>query len=100
MKQNTFLMKTDFLENLIYDGFENGPRTVMGQQGAYQRHHVANAAHGSFDVITKTLTDAVPEGAQIVLVNPIFYPDFIHGNQIAPALNVFATDIKVLGGKN
>ena len=23
MKQNTFLMKTDFLENLIYDGFEN-----------------------------------------------------------------------------
>ena len=60
MKQNTFLMKTDFLENLIYDGFENGPRTVMGQQGAYQRHHVANAAHGSFDVITKTLTDAVP----------------------------------------
>ena len=37
MKQNTFLMKTDFLENLIYDGFENGPRTVMGQQGAYQR---------------------------------------------------------------
>ena len=102
MKQNTFTMKDNYLTDVIYDGLstDRAPKTVFGNQGSYQRHLVADAKNGSYMVITKNLQGVIPVGSVVRIINPIFNPDFIHGNQIAPALNVYAENIEIVGGTN
>ena len=102
MKQNTFAMKDNYLTDVIYDGLstDRPPKTVFGTQGNYQRHLVADAKNGSYMVITKALKQPIPVGSAVKIINPIFNPDFIHGMTIAPALNVFAQDIEIVGGTN
>ncbi|GAB2021126.1 hypothetical protein RyT2_01990 [Pseudolactococcus yaeyamensis] len=102
MKHELFKMKDNYLKDVIYDGLSTDrvPKTVFGNQGSYQRHLLADAKNGSYMVITKNLKQPIPVGSVVKIINPIFNPEFIHGMSIAPALNVYAENIEIVGGTN
>lgn len=101
IKREFLKIKPEELGKVFYVGLEQrSPRTVDGKAGAFQRHLVMSDKHGFFNVVTPALSSAIDEDSEVIIENPLFYPDYINGRDIAPAYNVLASKIEIVkGGK-
>lgn len=98
MNINTLKLDNTFIGQAFYEKLGNAPRQVAGEAGQFQRHVVSNEKHGVFHIITPVLpnvfkTDDVVE----ISGEAIFYEDVsLNGRNVAPALNVRATGLKLV----
>ena len=95
MIEKTIKLKPEFVGTAFYEKLEKGPNQVFGERGSYQRHLVVNEGHLKFSVITPASSDVIPEDAEVEIINPVFYPDYINGRNMNPYLNVFADKLVV-----
>ena len=96
MKLETIKLKKEFVGRAWYESLGQSPSSVFGQRGQYQRHIVSSEAHGQFHVITPASSEVIPYDAEIEIVNPVFYSDYLNGRNVQPAFNVYAEKIVVV----
>lgn len=99
MKLETLKLNSDFVGQAYYEGQGDAPAVVNGQRGQYVRHILNNERHGQFHVVTLASAEVFPHDALVEIIEPLFFEDYVNGRNVAPAVNVFAKGLKVVGGQ-
>lgn len=98
MKLETLKLNPDFVGQAYYEGQGTAPTVVNGQRGQFARHILNNERHGQFHVITPASAEVIPHDVLVEIIEPLFYEDYVNGRNVAPAINVLAKGLKVVGG--
>ena len=85
-----------------YETLGQAPNQVNTVSGTFQRHIVNNGKDGVFHVITPALPHTFDYDEEVELSGDAFFFEDTswNGRDVSPARNIFATNLKRVGGNN
>lgn len=85
-----------------YEKLGQAPTRVNGESGTYQRHIVNNGKDGVYHIITPALPHTFDYDDEVEIDGDSFFFEDTswNGPDVSPARNVFAKNLKRVGGNN